>query len=129
MEFVTRAGEEVPAVGLGTWQMEVGTAEDAVSTGLDLGYRHVDTAQAYGNEQGVGRAIAEADVPREEVFLTTKVHPSNRSVDSIVASVEESLDRLGVESVVLSDTDVVSGVVYECPECGAILGVSDALDM
>jgi 2,5-diketo-D-gluconate reductase B len=99
MEYVTREGDEVPAVGLGTWQMESATAYAAVSTALDLGYRHVDTAQAYGNERGVGRAIADADVDRDDVFLTTKVHPSNRSVDDIVASVTESLDRLGVATV------------------------------
>lgn len=94
MEFETAAGVEVPAVGLGTWQMDVRTAFDSVSAALELGYRHVDTAQAYGNEAAVGRAIADSDVDREDVFLTTKVHPSNRSVDDIVASVEASLDRL-----------------------------------
>lgn len=99
MEYATHAGDPVPAVGLGTWQMETATAREAVSTALDLGYRHVDTAQAYGNERGVGRAIAASDVDREDVFLTTKVHPSNRSVDDIVASVVGSLDRLGVDRV------------------------------
>lgn len=99
MEYVTQAGTSVPAVGLGTWQMDPKTARAAVSTALDLGYRHVDTAQAYGNERGVGRAIDESAVDRDEVFLTTKVHPSNRSVDDVVASVSASLDRLGVEQV------------------------------
>lgn len=99
MEFVTRDGEEVPAVGLGTWQMDTDVAYRSVSTALELGYRHVDTAQAYGNERGVGRAIEDAAVEREEVFLTTKVEPSNRSVEDIVASVEGSLDRLGVDRV------------------------------
>lgn len=99
MEFVTRDGDSVPAVGIGTWQMDTNTAYESVSTALDLGYRHVDTAQAYGNEGGVGRALEYADVDREEVFLTTKVHPSNRTVEDIVASVTESLDQLGVEQV------------------------------
>ena len=99
MEHVTLDGDEVPAVGLGTWQWSSETAHEVVSTALDLGYRHVDTAQAYGNEDGVGRALADADVDREDVFLTTKVHPSHRSVDAIVASVERSVDRLGVDAV------------------------------
>lgn len=99
MEYVTRAGAEVPAIGLGTWQFDDETAYRAVSNALEMGYRHIDTAQAYGNEPAVGRAIREAAVDREAVFLTTKVHPSNRSVDAIVASVEASLDRLGIDQV------------------------------
>ncbi|MFC7132079.1 MULTISPECIES: aldo/keto reductase [Salinibaculum] len=99
MEFVTRDGEAVPAVGLGTWQMETDTAYESVLAALELGYRHIDTAQAYGNEDGVGRAIRDADVDRDEVFLTTKVKPTHRSVDDIVSSVRGSLDRLGVQRV------------------------------
>ena len=99
MEFVTLDGESVPAVGLGTWQMETVVARRAVETSLDLGYRHVDTAQLYENESAVGRAIAAADVDRESIFLTTKVNPTHRSVPDIVTSVEESVDRLGVEQV------------------------------
>jgi len=99
MEYETRSGTEVPAIGLGTWQMDTYTAYESVATALDLGYRHIDTAQAYGNEFGVGRAIAEAEVDREDVFLTTKVLPTHRSVDAIVTSVEESVERLGVDAV------------------------------
>jgi len=89
----------VPAIGIGTWQMETSTAYDSVATALDLGYRHVDTAQLYENERGVGRAIADATVGRDELFLTTKVDPSNRTVADIVSSVEDSVDRLGVDRV------------------------------
>ncbi|MFB6155520.1 MAG: aldo/keto reductase [Haloferacaceae archaeon] len=99
MEYVTRSGDDVPVVGLGTWQMDADTAYESVSTALELGYRHVDTAQLYENEDGVGRAIEDADVDREEVFLTTKVDPSNRSVADVVASVEASLDRLRTDRV------------------------------
>ena len=99
MEFVSLDGESVPAVGIGTWQMETDTAYEGVSNALDLGYRHVDTAQLYENESGVGRAIADAPVDRESIFLTTKVNPTHRSVDDIVTSVEASLDRLDVEQV------------------------------
>lgn len=99
MEYVTRCGETVPKVGFGTWQMDRSTAHDAVSTALELGYRHVDTAQLYENESGVGRAIAESAVDREELFLTTKVNPSHRSVAAIRQSVRGSVDRLGVDQV------------------------------
>ncbi|MFW5956024.1 MAG: aldo/keto reductase [Halorhabdus sp.] len=99
MEMITTRGTAVPAVGLGTWQMDTATAYSAVSDALDLGYRHVDTAQIYGNEAGVGRAIDEADVDRDAVFLTTKINPIHRTVDSIVESLEESLVELGVETV------------------------------
>ncbi|MFB6152905.1 MAG: aldo/keto reductase [Halodesulfurarchaeum sp.] len=99
MEYETLDGSEVPVVGIGTWQMDTETADNAVSTALDLGYRHVDTAQAYGNERGVGRAIDASSLDREEVFLTTKVAPSNRSVEDIVGSVEDSLQRLQVDQV------------------------------
>ncbi|HKL29739.1 MAG TPA: aldo/keto reductase, partial [Natrialbaceae archaeon] len=99
MEYVTQNGEAVPAVGLGTWQLDSREAYESVRTAIELGYRHVDTAQLYENEDGVGRAIADADVDREELFLTTKVDPSNRTVDDIVTSVSESLRRLRVDQV------------------------------
>lgn len=99
MEYITRNGDEVPVIGLGTWQMETKTARESVSTALELGYRHIDTAQVYENEAGVGRAIEESDVERDDIFLTTKVHPRNRTVDEIVDSVLESVDRLRVDGV------------------------------
>ncbi|MFW5917982.1 MAG: aldo/keto reductase [Haloferacaceae archaeon] len=94
MEHVTVAGTEVPAVGIGTWQVDPDVAADAVTDALEIGYRHVDTAQLYENEAGVGRAIAASDVAREDVFLTTKVDPRHRSVGSILESVEDSLAAL-----------------------------------
>lgn len=99
MEYETRCGVEVPKVGFGTWQLEPEQAHRSVLDALELGYRHIDTAQLYHNEQAVGEAIADSAVDREAVFLTTKVNPMHRSVDEIVTSVEESVDRLGVESV------------------------------
>ncbi len=99
MEHLTRCGDEVPKLGLGTWQMDSETAYNAVSNALDLGYRHIDTAQAYENEDGVGRALQDAAVDRDEIFLTTKVFPTNKTVDEIVHSTEKSLDRLGIGQV------------------------------
>ena len=99
METVTAGGAEIPRLGLGTWQLTDRGAYDAVRTALDLGYRHVDTAQAYDNEWAVGRAIADSDVAREELFVTTKVNPALRTHDEIVASARESCEKLGVETV------------------------------
>jgi len=99
MEYVTRLDEAVPTIGVGTWQLSTQEAYESVSIALEEGYRHVDTAQLYDNEAGVGSAIADADVDRDDVFLTTKVDPSNRSVADIVDSVRGSVARLGVETV------------------------------
>lgn len=99
MEHVTIRGETVPKVGVGTWRMDERTAHRTVRTALDLGYRHVDTAQLYHNEAGVGRGIAAADVDRESIFATTKVNPWHRHFDAIVGSVEESLQELQLDYV------------------------------
>ncbi|MFB6090504.1 MAG: aldo/keto reductase [Halobellus sp.] len=99
MEYAETDGARVPKVGLGTWQLTGETCYEAVSTALDLGYRHVDTAQLYENEAEVGRAIADSDVDREEVFLTTKVSPRNARYDDVLASTEASLERLGTDYV------------------------------
>jgi 2,5-diketo-D-gluconate reductase A len=90
-------GNEIPVLGLGVWQAPDGAeCENAVRWALELGYRHIDTAQAYGNEESVGRALRESGVSREEVFITTKFFP--RSNDP-AAEAEASLRRLGVDYV------------------------------
>jgi diketogulonate reductase-like aldo/keto reductase len=88
-------GNRIPLLGLGVWQIPNGReCEHAVRSALELGYRHVDTAQAYGNEESVGRALRASGVPREQVFLTTKFHPRRRDP---VSEAERSLERLGVD--------------------------------
>ena len=92
-------GSEMPLLGLGVWQVPDGPeAENAVRWALEAGYRHIDTAQAYGNEESVGRALRDSGVPRDEVFITTKFFPRARSGDP-VAEAERSVRRLGVERV------------------------------
>ncbi|MEA2450092.1 MAG: hypothetical protein QOG63_2024 [Thermoleophilaceae bacterium] len=92
-------GSEMPLLGLGVWQVPDGPdAERSVSWALELGYRHIDTAQAYGNERSVGKALRESGVPREEIFLATKFYPRAKSGDPR-AEAERSLERLGVEHV------------------------------
>ncbi|HSC02048.1 MAG TPA: aldo/keto reductase, partial [Solirubrobacteraceae bacterium] len=89
---------EIPLLGLGVWQVPDGAeCVNAVRWALELGYRHIDTAQAYGNEQSVGRALLDSGVPREDVFITTKFYP-RRSRDP-AAEAERSLRRLGVDQV------------------------------
>jgi 2,5-diketo-D-gluconate reductase A len=90
-------GAALPMLGLGVWQVPDGAAcVNAVRWALELGYRHIDTAQVYGNEESVGRALRDSGVPREDVFITTKFHPGRRDP---VAEAEQSLRRLGVEQV------------------------------
>jgi diketogulonate reductase-like aldo/keto reductase len=87
-------GNEIPMLGLGVWQIEDGRAcVDAVRWALELGYRHIDTAQAYGNEESVGLGLRESAVPRDEIFVTTKFYPGHKDP---VAEVERSLERLGL---------------------------------
>ena len=100
VKYVTVQGVSVPALGLGTWRLTGRDCYEAVSTALDAGYRHVDTAQAYGNERQVGAAIDAADVPREDVFLVTKVLPSQATdYASTRDAAGGCLNRLGVDSV------------------------------
>ncbi len=90
-------GTEIPVLGLGVWQVPDGAeCERAVRWALEAGYRHIDTAQAYGNEGSVGRALRDSGVPREQVFITTKFYPARRDP---VAEIEGSLRRLGVDHV------------------------------
>jgi diketogulonate reductase-like aldo/keto reductase len=90
-------GTRMPMLGLGVWQVRNGPqCVDAVRWALAAGYRHIDTAQAYGNEESVGRALRDSGVPREDVFLTTKFYPGRRDP---VAEAENSLRRLGVDQV------------------------------
>src|SRR5436309_9350192 len=94
-----RDGTELPLLGLGVWQVRPGEeTENAVRWALEVGYRHIDTAQAYGNEESVGRALRDSGVPREEVFITTKFFPRSRSGDP-AATAAKSCERLGVEQV------------------------------
>ncbi|PSQ32036.1 aldehyde oxidoreductase [Halobacteriales archaeon SW_6_65_46] len=90
----------VPSLGLGTSGNDDPTqCANSVATALDAGYRHIDTAQMYDNEAAVGDGITQSTVPREEIFLATKVHPSNLGFDDVHASVEASLDRLGLDTI------------------------------
>jgi 2,5-diketo-D-gluconate reductase A len=84
-------GSQIPLLGLGVWQVPNGPGTvDAVRWALELGYRHIDTAQVYGNEESVGRGLVESGIPRDQVFITTKFNPSRRDP---VGELERSLAR------------------------------------
>jgi diketogulonate reductase-like aldo/keto reductase len=90
-------GNQMPLLGLGVWQIPDGpTTVNAVRWALELGYRHIDTAQMYGNEENVGRALRESGIPRDQVFITTKFNPSRSDP---AAEAERSLRRLGTDCV------------------------------
>ncbi len=89
----------MPALGLGTWQMEEAEAAEAVADALALGYRHIDTAEIYGNERGVGEGLRHGGVPRESIFVTTKVWRDHLDEGGIRRAVEASLRRLGLDFV------------------------------
>jgi len=88
-------GTEIPLLGLGTWQSERDAAAGAVQTALELGYRHIDTATGYGNEREVGRGLAASGVPRDDVFLTTKLPPDHAGRER--ETLERSLEDLGTD--------------------------------
>jgi diketogulonate reductase-like aldo/keto reductase len=90
-------GSAIPRLGLGVWQVPNGPeCENAVRWALEAGYRQLDTAQAYGNEESVGKAIRDSGIPREQVFITTKFYPGSRDP---AAEAERSLRRLGVDQL------------------------------
>ena len=89
------SGDELPIVGVGTWNIDGDTLRDSVRAGLDAGYTHVDTAEGYKNEDEIGDVLADYD--REELFLTSKVLPKNLDYESVIASCEASLERLGTD--------------------------------
>jgi diketogulonate reductase-like aldo/keto reductase len=91
-------GVEIPCLGFGTWQTPDGeTAVQSVRCAIDAGYTHIDTAQAYGNEASVGKAIRLSGVPRKDLFITTKLWNTNHSYDLTMRSFNESMDKLGLD--------------------------------
>ncbi|UYM06479.1 aldo/keto reductase [Solicola gregarius] len=92
-------GRTIPAIGFGTWPLKGDEGSTAVRTAIDSGYRMIDTAARYENEDAVGRAIAASDVPREQLFVTTKLRGDEHGYDSALRACEESLKRLGLDYV------------------------------
>lgn len=97
--YTLNNGIEIPKLGLGTWLIANEQVAQAVQTAIDLGYRHIDTAQAYQNEAGVGKGVRNANVKREELFVTTKLAAEIKSYQAAVTSIDESLERMGLDYI------------------------------
>jgi len=93
-------GLEIPVLGLGVYRTEPGeSTSNSVSSALKIGYRHIDTARLYGNEESVGKAIRESGIPRNQIFVTTKLWDSDHGYDSTIAACEKSLKKLDIEYI------------------------------
>ena len=111
-EFVLHNGVKAPALAYGTWLIKNENAANCVKMALDAGYRHIDTAQAYGNEKGVGEGIRLSGLKREEIFITSKVKAEIKSYKKAKQSIEDSLKRLGV--------DYIDLMLIHCPQPWAL---------
>ena len=96
---VNKNGARIPKIGLGTWELRGEACSKIVRAALNLGYTHIDTAQGYANEEAVGEGLAASGVPREAVFITTKVQPQRMGDGDLQRSVEESLKKLRVDQI------------------------------
>jgi 2,5-diketo-D-gluconate reductase A len=92
-------GVEIPQLGFGVFQVRPEDTQQAVEEALEVGYRHIDTAAAYRNERGVGAAIAASGIPRDEIFVTTKLWNSHQGYESALGAFKKTLDRLGLDHV------------------------------
>ncbi|WP_127794779.1 aldo/keto reductase [Agromyces sp. LHK192] len=90
-------GHSIPQLGFGVFKVDPDETHRIVTDALEVGYRHIDTARIYGNEEGVGRAIAESGVPRDELFITTKLWNDDQGTQSVFDAFDRSLERLGLE--------------------------------
>ncbi|WP_369053935.1 aldo/keto reductase [Kineococcus terrestris] len=98
-QILLNNGVSVPQLGFGVWQVGDDEVVPAVETALETGYRHIDTAAIYGNERGVGRAIAGSGLPRDELFVTTKLWNAEQGYDTTLRAFDASLEKLGLDHV------------------------------
>jgi 2,5-diketo-D-gluconate reductase B len=99
MDTIDLQGRPMPVLGLGTWQLSGSACERAVRTALDIGYRHIDTAEMYGNESEIGRAVAAGSVPRDKLFITTKIWTNHLRARDVGPTAEASLRKLRTDYV------------------------------
>ncbi|HSI41903.1 MAG TPA: aldo/keto reductase [Xanthobacteraceae bacterium] len=126
MHIVTANGASIPALGFGTFRMPGPDTARMVPTVLKLGYRHIDTAQIYGNEAEVGSGIAASGIARGDIFLTTKVWVANYAHQALLASVDESLRKLGTDYVDLLLLHWPNAAVPLAEQIGALNAVKSA---
>lgn len=111
-EFVLQNGNKAPALAFGTWLIKNENAANCVKMAIEAGYRHIDTAQAYGNEEGVGIGIRESGIKREDIYVTTKVMAEYKTYKKAKKSIDDSLKRLGL--------DYVDLILIHCPQPWAL---------
>ena len=101
-------GFEIPKIGLGTWFIDDDKAAQAVRDAVEIGYRHIDTAEAYGNERGVGEGVRTCGLKREEIFVTTKLAAEMKTYDNAVKAIDESLSKM--------DIGYIDLMLIHCPQ-------------
>ncbi|MBR3151776.1 MAG: aldo/keto reductase, partial [Erysipelotrichaceae bacterium] len=106
--YTLNNGVRIPKIGLGTWQMHDEKIRNAISAAFELGYRHIDTAEAYGNEKEVGEAVRASGLPREEIFVTTKVLAKVKDYEGARKCIEDSLAAL--------DIGYIDLMIIHCPQ-------------
>src|SRR5690606_38516174 len=109
-------GTQLPAIGFGTYPLQGAEGVEAVKSALDIGYRLIDTAVNYGNEDAVGQAIADSDVPRSEIVITTKLPGRDHGYDETLRSFDASVAALGVDPVDLYLIHCPNPSVVKFPE-------------
>ena len=95
--FELSNGLKIPKVGLGTWLIDNDKVEEVVECALEVGYRHIDTAQAYGNEEGVGKAIRKSNIARQDLFITSKIAAEAKAYQEAYDSINETLNKMGLD--------------------------------
>ena len=115
--FTLANGVAIPRLGLGTWMIDDDRAAEAVRRAVELGYRHIDTAQAYGNERGVGEGVRSAGVPREQLFVQTKLDAGIKDYAGAKAAIDGSLETLGL--------DVIDLMIIHSPQPWEAFGGED----
>ena len=110
-------GVVVPQLALGTWLIDDSKVSAAVKAAIELGYRHIDTAQAYGNERGVGEGVRESGIAREDIFVTSKVAAEHKDYSSAAAGIDETLRKMGL--------DYLDMMIIHSPQPWALVNQSD----
>lgn len=101
-------GIKIPKLGLGTWMIDNNIVTDVVKQAISIGYRHIDTAQAYENEYGVGKAIRQCEISRDNIFITSKIRAEYKSYETAVKSIDETLKKTGL--------DYLDMIIIHCPQ-------------
>ena len=126
MKFIEVKGARVPALGFGTWPLNGADCARAVRDAIEVGYRHIDTAQNYGNEAEVGKGIAQSDIARAELWVTTKLSRGNLTAKEVARSTDESLTKLGLDHLDLLLIHWPSRTVPLAETLGAMTKLRDA---